>query len=473
MLLVRLTAVDHYDLVIIGSGSGNTLVTPDFDNSRVAIVESGAFGGTCLNVGCIPTKMFAYTADVADTVRDAQRFGLPSRVESVDWPAIRDRVFGRIDPIASGGQEYRVNGPNTTAYLGRARFTGPRQLTVLGNTGGVADLSGDQVVIATGSYPVVPSFVSDAGVLYETSDTVMRLPDLPPRVLILGGGYVACEFAHVFDSLGSRVSMVVRGPRLLSQHDQEVAERFTIKVAQGWDVHLGTTITELCPLDGGEVAVGRGVRAVLSDGTVLEADMLLVATGRDPATADLGCAAAGVQLRADGRVVVDEYGRTTAQGIWSLGDVSSEYQLKHVANHEARQVAHNLVHPQNLRAFDYRVVPAAVFTHPQVASVGATQLELIEAGRPYACYVQNYSDTAYGWAMEDQIGMCKVLADPQSGELLGAHLLGAHASSLIQPIVQAMSLGQTARQVARGQYWIHPALMEVVENALLGLGTER
>lgn len=180
--------MDHYDLVIIGSGSGNTLVTPDFDNSRVAIVESGAFGGTCLNVGCIPTKMFAYTADVADTVRDAQRFGLPSRVESVDWPAIRDRVFGRIDPIASGGQEYRVNGPNTTAYLGRARFTGPRQLTVLGNTGGVADLSGDQVVIATGSYPVVPSFVSDAGVLYETSDTVMRLPDLPPRVLILGGG---------------------------------------------------------------------------------------------------------------------------------------------------------------------------------------------------------------------------------------------------------------------------------------------
>ncbi len=471
--LDRLTGVDHYDLVIIGTGSGNTLVTPDFDEQRVAIVESGAFGGTCLNVGCIPTKMVTYAADVADTVRGAHRYGVPSRIDDVQWPAIRDRIFGRIDPIAAGGRDYRVHGRNTTAYLGRGRFIAPRRLSVALNDGGVAELSGDQVVIATGGHPVIPQVVTDSGVPYETSDTVMRIDAVPPRVLILGGGYIGCEFAHVFSSLGGRVSVVARGPRLLRRHDQEISERFTKHAQSQWDVHLSTTVTSLRPLRHSGHPAGEGVRAELSSGTVVEADLLLVATGRAPNTADLDCAAAGVELHDDGRVRVDEHGRTTADGVWSLGDVSSPYQLKHVANHEARVVAHNLVHPEDLRAFDHRFVPAAVFSHPQVAAVGATQLELIDSGRRYVSYVESYGSTAYGWAMEDEVGLCKVLADPDSGEILGAHILGAHASSLIQPIVQAMSFGQAALEVARGQYWIHPALIEVVENALLGVQTAR
>ncbi|MBK7722809.1 MAG: mycothione reductase [Austwickia sp.] len=458
----------HYDLVIIGSGSGNSLVTPDFDGRSVAIIESGAFGGTCLNVGCIPTKMFVYAAEVAATVNDGHRLGVHAAVQSVDWPAIRDRIFGRIDPISAGGREYRLTGPNTTAYQGRARFVGPRRLRVaLTTTGPEHDIevSGDQVVIATGSHPMVPRWVRDSGVAFHTSDTVMRLPSLPPRLLILGGGYIACEFAHVFGSLGSHVTMVVRGKSLLRQHDHEVSERFTAQACRQWDVRLETTVTDLAPVP----EEGGRVRAVLSDGSVVEADTLLVATGRDPSTQDLGCAAAGVELHPDGRVRVDAYGRTTAEGVWSLGDASSPYQLKHVANHEARQVAHNLVHPDDLRPFDHRHVPSAVFTHPQIAAVGATQRELIESGRRYAVYVQSYGSTAYGWAMEDEAGIVKVLADPDTGELLGAHLMGAHSSSLIQPIVQAMSFGQPAHEVARGQYWIHPALSEVIENALLGL----
>ncbi|HYO19654.1 MAG TPA: mycothione reductase, partial [Dermatophilaceae bacterium] len=150
-------------------------------------------------------------------------------------------------------------------------------------------------------------------------------------------------------------------------------------------------------------------------------------------------------------------------------DVSSPYMLKHVANHEARVVAHNLSNPDALRAFDHRYVPAGVFTHPQIAAVGATEQELVAQGRPYLTKVQSYGDTAYGWAMEDTVGIAKVLADPATGLLLGAHLLGAHAASLIQVFVHAMSFGQSAHEVARGQYWVHPALMEVVENALLGL----
>lgn len=463
--------MDHYDLLIIGTGSGNTLVTPDFDDQRVAIVESGAFGGTCLNVGCIPTKMFAYTADVADTVQEAQRYGVAAQLNHVAWPAIRDRVFGRIDPIADAGRDYRVNGPNTTAYLGRARFTGPRQVGVALNAGGHVEASADQVVIATGSHPVIPPVVAQSGVPFHTSNTVMRIEDIPARLLIIGGGIIACEFAHVFAALGSEVTLVVRGQRLLRHHDDELAEAFTRIAGRHWSLRLGTEVASLEALSASQGSTGQpgSLRVGLSDGTVLDTDLLLVATGRVPSTADLDCPAAGVALREDGRVQVDEYGRTTAPGVWALGDVSSPYQLKHVANHEARQVAHNLVHPQDLRPFDHRVVPAAVFTRPQVASVGATQAELVEAGREHTVYVQRYGDTAYGWAMEDEDGFCKVLADPHTGEILGAHLLGAHASNLIQPFVQAMSFGQTAQQVARGQYWIHPALMEVVENALLGL----
>ena len=153
-----------------------------------------------------------------------------------------------------------------------------------------------------------------------------------------------------------------------------------------------------------------------------------------------------------------------------MGDVSSDYQLKHVANHEARIVAHNLAHPGDLRSFDHRYVPSAVFTSPQIASVGLTEEQLKTQGRSYVTTTQAYGDTAYGWAMEDTTGVCKLIADRATGELLGAHLMGYQASNLIAPLIQGMSLGQSVQQMALGQYWIHPALTEVVENAVLGLG---
>jgi mycothione reductase len=155
--------------------------------------------------------------------------------------------------------------------------------------------------------------------------------------------------------------------------------------------------------------------------------------------------------------------------VWALGDVSSPHQLKHVANAEARAIAHNLVHPDDLWPLPHDNVPAGIFSHPQVATVGLTEQECVERGLAHVSFVQSYGDTAYGWAMEDTTSVCKLLADPTTGLLLGAHVMGPHATSLIQPLVQAMSFGQTVHDVARGQYWIHPALAEVVENALLGL----
>jgi mycothione reductase len=167
--------------------------------------------------------------------------------------------------------------------------------------------------------------------------------------------------------------------------------------------------------------------------------------------------------------MVDDYQRTAVEGIYALGDISSKYQLKHVANHEAKVVKHNLAHPQSPIRSDHRFVPAAVFTDPQIASVGITEARAVKAGIPHAVKVQNYADIAAGWAREDSGHFLKVLADPATGLLLGAHVIGPEAATVIQPLVQAMHFGQTAHDVASKQYWIHPALSELVENALLGL----
>ena len=461
--------MSDYDLIIIGSGSGNSLVTQDFADKKVAVIERGIFGGTCLNVGCIPTKMFVYAADVATTIRAASRYGVDATLDGVRWREIRDRVFGRIDPISAGGRDYRVNGSNTTAYLGQATFVGPREVEVeITRPGGAHEvgerhrITGEQVVIATGSRASAPPVIEDSGVPYETSDTVMRLEELPRSMAIIGGGVIGAEFAHVFSALGVKVTMLQRSDRLLHRLDSEVSTRFTQEVAQHWDLRLSTQVT-------GAAQTDSGLRLDLSQGDPLEVDLLLVATGRVPNSDGMGLDAAGVEVREDGRVVVDAHGRTTAPGVWALGDISAPHQLKHLANHEARVVAHNLVHPQDLQSFVHTNVPMAVFSHPQIAMVGLTEEAARAAGHHVSVKVQAYGDTAYGWAMEDTTSVVKLIGDRDTGLILGAHLMGPQSSSLIQPIVQAMTFGQDAHTVARGQFWIHPALAEVVENALLGL----
>jgi len=446
----------HFDLAIVGTGSGNSLVTPDFDGKRVAVIESGVFGGTCLNVGCIPTKMYVYAAEVANTIRHAAKYGIDASIDGVRWRDIRDRVFGRIDPISEGGKRYRQEGPNTTAFLGHAEFTGPRTLSI--STGDV--ITADQIVLATGARPSIPPAIADSGVAFHTSDTIMRIDDLPRRLVIVGGGFIAAEFAHVFSAFGVDVTIVNRSTQLLRAEDSEISNRFTELADRQWNLRLGVEVTSAQDR-AGEITL------TLSDDSLVTGDLLLVATGRVPNSDRMNLDAGGVEVLKDGRIKVDQYGRTTAAGVWSLGDVSSEYQLKHVANAEARCVAHNLTHPDQLHPFNEKYVPSAVFTNPQIATIGLTEDQVRAKGIPYQAAVQQYGDTAYGWAMEDKLGICKLIADPRTGKLLGAHLMGYQASNLIQPLVQAMSFGQTVADVARLQYWIHPALMEVVENALL------
>ena len=462
--------MQHFDLVIIGTGSGNSIPGPELEHLSIAIVEDKQFGGTCLNVGCIPTKMFVHPAELADAPRHGRPLGITSHLDAVDWPGIRDRIFGRIDAIEAAGRAYREGPecPNITVFAGHGRFTAHKTLTIAGHDGATRVITGDRFVLAAGSRAVIPDIdgLGDGGAPFHTSDTIMRIDALPASVAILGGGFIAAEFAHVFASFGVSVTQIVRGPALLRHLDAEVSAQFTRDASARYDVRLGTTVTRAA-------AAGPGVILELlgPDGPAsVTADLLLVAIGRVPNADELRVSATGVEVDDAGRVVVDDYQRTTVDGIFALGDISSEHQLKHVANHEARVVAHNLAHPRNMMAADHRFVPAAVFSDPQIASVGLTEEAAANAGINYAVKVQKYADIAAGWAREDHGHFLKVLADPATGLLLGAHVIGPEAATVIQPLIHAMSFGQRAHDVARGQYWIHPALMEVVENALLKLG---
>lgn len=458
--------METYDIAIIGTGSGNTIVNERYADKRVAICEQGTFGGTCLNVGCIPTKMFVYAAEVAKTVREAAKYGVDAHIDGVRWDDVVSRVFGRIDPIAASGETYRRSLPNVDVYHQHTRF-GPVQSDgrYLLRTDDGDEFTADQVVIAAGSRPVIPPAIQDCGVDYHTSDTIMRISELPEHLAIVGSGFVAAEFAHIFSALGVRVTIVMRGGTLLKHIDDTICERFTRIAAKKWELHSQRNVVHA-------ENQGLGVVLELDDGSSIDADLLLVATGRVSNADRIDAPEAGVQIE-DGRVVVDEYQRTSARGVFALGDVSSPYQLKHVANHEARVVQQNLLcdwdDTGSMAVTDHRYVPSAVFTDPQLASVGLTENQALAQGHDIAVAIQEYGDVAYGWAMEDSTGTVKLIADRSTGLLLGAHIMGYQASSIIQPLIQAMSFGLPAQQMARGQYWIHPALSEVIENALLGL----
>lgn len=458
----------HFDIAIIGTGSGNSILDERYADKRVAICEQGVFGGTCLNVGCIPTKMFVYASEVAQNVTESARFGIDAHIDSVRWTDIVSRVFGRIDPIAMGGENYRRSSPNIEVFASHTRFlptTADGRYALRTDDGD--EFTADQVVIAAGSRPTIPDAVSDCGVPHHTSDTIMRIDDVPERLIIIGGGFIACEFAHIFSSLGSHVTMLVRGSTLLRGHDDDISMRFTDIASRKWEIRNHHELA-----DAREVA-GGGVEITCKDGSKVRGDTLLVATGRVPNGDLLDAENAGVKVTSGGQVVVDQYQRTSARGIFALGDVSSDFQLKHVANHEARRVKHNLMqdwdNTEMLMPSDHRVVPSAVFTDPQIASVGLTENEARAKGLNIRVKIQDYSDVAYGWAMEDTTGIAKIVVDDDSGLILGAHIMGYQASSLIQPLIQAMNFDLPAQDMARGQYWIHPALPELIENALLAL----
>lgn len=457
-----------FDLIVIGAGSGNSIVGPELAGSRVALLDDGEwFGGTCLNAGCIPTKMFVHVADVVTDVDQGDSIGVHSHPSRPSWPEVRDRVFGRIDSISDSGLDYRAHrSENVTLYRESFGFEslgdGARPHVLVSASG--ERISAPTVVIAAGSRPRPLLATYDPDPRIHDSSSIMRIDELPERMVILGGGAVGVEFAHVFSAFGTAVTVAVRGDRLLRSLDEGIGRRFTRIVGERYDVRTGAIA---------ESIDSRADALVVSfdDGTEVETDIVLVALGRDPNSDTVAAAAVGIDLHPDGRIAVDTEQRVLSggkpiPGLFALGDVSSEWQLKHVANHEARIVAHNLLHPEELLSNTLSPVPGAIFAHPQIAHFGLTEAEALAAGIEVVAVTQEFGSTAYGWALEDDSSVC-ILVVGLDGELLGAHIMGPQASILIQPLIQAASAGVGIRGLARSQYWPHPAASEVVENALL------
>jgi len=462
-----------FDLLIIGTGSGNSILGEEHAHLRVGIIERSVFGGTCLNAGCIPSKMLVLPADrIVEAVEASERLGVRIEPSGVDWPAIRDRVFGRIDPIAASGSRYRHSQEHVTVLHGNAVFVGERAVEVTYPDGSSERVTADRIVLAAGASPRIPPIPGLDHVTVHTSDTIMRIDHLPEHLVILGGGFIAAELGHVFRSFGSRVSIVHRGDRMLRHEDDEVSERFTDAFGQRVDLYFDAVTTSVRPEGAGitvefDQQVRESTAEVCKRGSSLTGDMLLVTTGRDPNGPVMHVERAGIDIDDAGYVVTDDTLRTTAEGVWALGDIRNPLQLKHLANREAAVVAHNVLNPDQPRRIDERVVPHAVFSNPQIGSVGANEQDLRAEGRPYLVGRRDMAGVAYGWAMEDTTGFAKVLVDPETGELLGGHVLGPQAATLMQQLAQAMTFRIPVDRLVREQIWCHPALPEVLENAMI------
>jgi mycothione reductase len=277
---------------------------------------------------------------------------------------------------------------------------------------------------------------------------------------VLGGGYIAAELAHVFAAAGAEIVMIEMADTLLDGQDKTVAEEYTALAAKRYGLRLGREATRVSGEPG-------ALRITLDDDTTVAADTLLVAVGRVPNGDRMDLDVAAIEVDDAGRIVVDAHQHTTADGVWALGDVCTPVPLKHVANREADVVRHNLRYPDDLVGAGHDLVPSAIFTHPEIAAIGATEQELRDRDADHRVGLARYGDTAYGWAMEDDTGFCKVLVDPADTAILGAHIMGPQAPTLVQPLVLAVTLGITAKTLVERHYWIHPALTEVVQQALI------
>ncbi|WP_126663812.1 dihydrolipoyl dehydrogenase [Haloterrigena salifodinae] len=455
--------MDEYDLVVIGGGSGSQVATAAAERGlEAAVIERGPLGGACITRGCVPSKALIHRADIAESARRAESFGVEAVLEGVDYDemtaAIHDTVYEKADHQKASLEEAE----NVALYRGEGRFVDERTLEVDLNDGGDAEVRGDSVVLAVGSRPMIPPIDGLEDVDFLTSDDALFLDKQPDSLVVVGGGYIGAELGYFFAAVGTDVSIVGRSEGLVPREDEAVGEVVTESLERYCDVYTGYEAAQIRENDSGVVVTaepsedgGDGD----GDSVDLEADDLLLATGRRPNTDTLNLEATGVETDDGEYVVVDDRLETTCDGVWALGDIVGEQPFKHAADYEAKTVSANLLEDAD-RAVDYGAMPHAVFTEPQVASVGRTEGELKDNGREYESTTVPFDAAPLGMIMNADDGFVKVLAAPD-GEILGSHIVGPQASTLIQEVVTAMDGGGTVDDIAEPVH-VHPALTEVV-----------
>lgn len=446
----------EYDIIIVGSGSGSNLIEDALShNKTVALVDKGPVGGTCLNVGCIPTKLIVYPADRIMEIREAKKLGITAEISAIDFPAIMERMRSSVKKSHDRIQEALDSAEDFDFYFGEAHFTGDYTLSVNDKT-----IKGKTIFLVSGARPRIPAIRGIESIEYLTNETALQLTKRPESMVIIGGGYIAAEFAHFFEAIGTGVTIIQRNKRLVPEEEPEVSDLLKTALSRRMTIHTNTDAQEVRQTGSVTTVTARE----LDSGKQIEvtANRIIIAAGRKSNADALMVKNTGVRTDERGYIAVDEFFETSKKGIWAFGDAIGKKMFRHAANQEAELVWHNAIHGKKSR-MNYLAVPHAVFSWPEIASVGLTEEQAIKLMGKQDLLVgrANYTDVARGEAMRETEGFAKAVVHRKSGKIVGYHIIGPQASILIQEVVNAMADDGSLWTVAKGIH-IHPALSEVV-----------
>jgi mycothione reductase len=455
---------------VIGSGSGLDVANAAHQHGlKVAVIEKGRMGGTCLNRGCIPSKLLIHSADVIETIKRAHLFGLKVDGFSVDFQKIVERVNNIVDSESNEIRNAFEGIENPKLFPNKSKFIGEKVILVGDDNHHI--ITADKILIASGTRPRIPNVkgLEESG--YITSDEALRLKDQPRVLTIIGGGYIACELAHFFGSLGTTINIIQKENFLIPNEDIEISQKFTEIFSKKYNVYLGyntESISKKTSNNGINNNLTFHLVAKNSAGKSIEicSDQLLIAVGRVPNSDTLGLEESGVKTNKKGFIITDRYLETNVKGIFALGDAIGRYLFKHNAKHEAQYAYHNILHSDDKIAVSYAAMPHAIFSSPQIAGVGFTEQELKEGEKiEYHKSIYPYIRTAMGQALEDRNGFVKFLVNKKDRKILGCHIIGTDASNLIHEVIVAMKAGNGTIDNILKSVHIHPALSEVIARA--------
>ena len=450
--------MEQFDVIVVGSGSGMLVASVAVEQGfKVALVEQGKMGGTCINVGCVPSKMLIYPADILATIQTADQLGVHATVNSVDFSNIMTRMHTLVNHD-SGHQASAVKAtPNLTWFQEKSEFINDYTMQV-----GTHTITAKTIFIVSGAHIAIPLVKGLENMGYLTSDTVLELQSPPNSILIVGGGYIGMEYGHFFSAIGTKTTIIQRPFRVVPEEEPEVSDLLKMEMEKRMEIFTGYEAFEARQEGDIKVLVAKNRQ----DGSVREfsAEAIMVATGRVSNAQYLKLEKTGVKLDERGFIAVNEYLETSKKGIFAFGDSIGKEMFKHTANYEAGIAWHNAIHDHKVK-INLSVAPHAVFTHPQIASVGIKEEEAKQQKLKILVGRALYKDTAMGAASGFPEGFVKVIIEQETGRILGAHIIGPEASVLIQEIVNAMVSGKgDFGPIAQGMH-IHPALNEVVQKA--------
>lgn len=451
-----------FDLFVIGGGSGGVRAArmAAQRGARVALAEAlgnDGLGGTCVNLGCIPKKLYSYAAHYAEAFEESHGFGWEGAKPSLNWGTLKANRAKEITRL-NGVYANLLRGSGVTLLNGFARLEGPHAVTVAtlnaDGTPGHQSLTAANILIATGGTPFVPHFQGREHVI--TSNELFDLARFPQRLLVVGGGYIACEFASIFNGLGAQVTQLYRGEQVLRGFDDEI-RHFLASEMQKAGVDLRLNAGVICVRHTPE-----GLRAELEDGNVVEADAVLYATGRNPNIDGLGLDKVGVAQGAQGEVIVDGHYRTSVPSIWAVGDVTNRVPLTPVALGEAMVVVDQLfgaVPGKTPRSLSYEFIPTAVFTHPNVATVGDTEAQARERFGAITVFRSEFRALRHTLSGSSERTLMKLIVDAASDRVVGLHMVGPEAGEIVQGFAVALKAGAT-KAVFDATIGIHPTAAE-------------